>query len=459
MKLNVNINTLPFSKQLMGFTDWVGKMWRIHIGAGDRDMLPFNRSQMDWIHKVADKKNGDLVAFGSTADLTKPGTPIFVNSQFPLQESEKKSTSDVVIGPYCAQPYKISSIFNISAVSRGAASGVAIEAFSRGAKLAGSWLNTGEGGISKEHLAGGADLVFQIGTAKYGVRDENGQLSDDKLREIATHPAVKMFEIKLTQGGKEGKGGILPGAKVDAEVARIRGIPIGKDSISPNRHTDINNISDLMDMIERVRRVTGKPVGFKTVYSESASIRALCEEIKKRGIESAPDFISLDGGDGGTGAAPLILIDNTGLPLRESLPMLTKVLAEYGLKDRIKINASSKLVTPEAVGWALCNGADFISSIRGPFFAAGCVQAMRCHENTCPAGIATNNPRLLKGFDPADKGVQVGNYILAIKQAVETMAHTVGVEEPRQLRPHHVRIVQADGYSKPLNEIYPHLKF
>ena len=453
--LNVNNRAAQWT---IHFIDWAGKLWRTHIGAMDREQLPFNRAQMSYIENVAEGHDG-LVSFGSTADMLQPGTPIFVNAQFPLLESEKESTREIVIGPYCRQPYKLSSIFNVSAVSRGAASGVAIEALSRGAAKAGSWLNTGEGGLWPEHLAGGCDLIFQIGTAKYGVRDENGDLDDDKLREIAAHSEIKGFEIKLAQGGKEGKGGILVAAKVDADVARMRGIPAGQDSLSPNRHKEIGNVGQLLDMIAHVREVTGKPVGFKTVYSKASDIEELCQEILKRDIESAPDFISLDGGDGGTGAAPMMLMDNTGLTLHESLPMLSEILAKYGLKERIRINASSKLVTPDMVAWALSNGADFASSIRGDFFAMGCVQAMRCHENTCPAGITTNDPKLLKGFDPMDKGEKVANYLLAVKKAVEITAHTVGVTEPRQLRPHHVRIVQPNGRSIPLNEIYPSLKF
>jgi len=320
-------------------------------------------------------------------------------------------------------------------MSYGAISKPAVRALSSGAKKAGIWMNTGEGGLSPYHLEGGADIVFQIGTAKNGVRDKEGNLNDDKLREVAAHDAVRMFEIKLSQGAKPGKGGILPGGKVTVEIAAIRGIDPGSDAISPNRHIDINSNSDLLDMIYRIREVTGKPVGFKSVIGAYGWLDSLFAEIRERGIESAPDFITVDSADGGTGAAPMPLIDDVGLPLRESLPMVVDKLNEYGLRQRTAVIASGKLVTPTDVAWALCLGADFVVSARGFMFALGCIQALQCNKNTCPTGITTHNKRLQRGLNPKDKAVRVANYAKNITYEVGIIAHSCGVREPRQLKP------------------------
>jgi glutamate synthase domain-containing protein 2 len=316
-------------------------------------------------------------------------------------------------------------------------------------------MNTGEGGLSPYHLEGGADIVFQIGTAKNGVRDLEGNLSDDKLREVAAHEAVRMFEIKMSQGAKPGKGGILPGGKVTGEIAGIRGIEVGADAISPNRHLDINSNSELLDMLQRVREVSGKPVGFKCVIGAYGWLDNLFAEILERGIESAPDFITVDGADGGTGAAPMPLIDDVGLPLRESLPLLVDKLNEYGLRERTCVIASGKLVTPTDVAWALCIGADFVVSARGFMFALGCIQALQCNRNTCPTGITTHNKRLQRGLNPGDKAERVANYAKNVAYEVGIIAHSCGVREPRELKRFHARIVGDNGLSVPLNELHP----
>jgi len=316
-------------------------------------------------------------------------------------------------------------------------------------------MNTGEGGLAPAHLEGGCDIVFQIGTAKYGVRDAQGNLSDDKLREVAAHDQVRMFEIKLSQGAKPGKGGILPGAKVTAEIAAIRGIPEGEDSISPNRHVEVDSAEDLLDMIDRVRRVTGKPVGFKAVIGAYGWIETMCEEIHRRGIASAPDFITVDSADGGTGAAPMSLIDFMGLPIRESLPMVIDIINRQGLNDRIPVIASGKLITPAQVAWAICTGADFIVSARGFMFALGCIQAMQCNKNTCPTGITTHDPRLQSGLVPEDKAKRVQRYAENMIHEVGVIAHSCGVPQPRRLRRMHCRIVGENGKSTPLDELYP----
>ncbi len=436
------------------FFEHLGEFFRQYFFSMDREELPFNRAERSWVYRAA-KHVDTTVAFGSTRDLKPAGTTIFVNCAFPTLDADAAETAPITIGPFARQPYVASSMYNISGMSYGALSAPAIRALGRGARQCGCWLNTGEGGVSPHHLESGCDLVVQIGTAKYGVRDLDGHLSDDKLRELAAHDNVRMFEIKLSQGAKPGKGGILPGAKVSAEIARIRGIREGQDSISPNRHPDIDSVDDLLAMIAHIRDLAGKPVGFKSVIGAWGWLDELCIEIKRRGEESAPDFITVDGAEGGTGAAPMPLIDDVGLPLRESLPLVVDKLNAHGLRNRIKVIASGKLVNPTKVAWALCMGADFCVSARGFMFALGCIQAMQCNKNTCPTGITTHDPRLQRGLDISDKAARVANFERQIEYEVGLIAHACGVREPRELRRFHCRVVQDDGRSIALDQMYP----
>lgn len=432
----------------------LGEYFRQYFFAMDREELPFNRAQRSWVYR-ASKGIDNTVAFGSTRDLRQVGTVMFVNCPYPILEQDIAPTAAVEIGPYSREPYTTDSLFNVSAMSYGAISKPAVLALSRGSAKAGNWMNTGEGGLSPYHLEGGADIVFQIGTAKYGVRNEDGSLSDDKLREVAAHDQVKMIEIKLSQGAKPGKGGILPGEKVTEEIAGIRGIRVGEDSISPNRHPEVDSTDDLLDMINHVREVTGLPVGFKSVVGAYGWIDEMCELIKVRGIESAPDFITIDSGDGGTGAAPMSLMDCVGLPIRESLPLVVDILIKHGLRDRIKVIASGKLVTPAEAAAALCIGADFINSARGFMFSLGCIQALQCNKNTCPTGITTHDKDLQRGLDVTNKAERVYQYSKNMHKEIGIIAHSCGVREPRQLKRFHCRIVQDDGRSVPVDELFP----
>ncbi|MEQ3625517.1 MAG: FMN-binding glutamate synthase family protein [Celeribacter sp.] len=432
----------------------LGEFFRQYFFAMDREEMPFNRAQRDWISRASDNK-GNTIAFGSTRKISEVGTPIFVNAAFPPLDDQFASTEAMTIGPHAREPYTTNKIFHISGMSFGAISKPAVQALSRGAAKAGIWLNTGEGGLSPFHLEGGADLVYQIGTAKFGVRDASGNLSDEKLAQVAAHPQIKMFEIKLAQGAKPGKGGILPAAKITPEIAEIRGLRLGEDGISPNRHREVNDFGELLDLIHRVREATGKPVGFKTVIGDAEVYRPFFELIKERGAESAPDFITLDGGEGGTGAAPMPLMDLVGTPIREALPLLTNLRDEHGLKDRIRMIAAGKLVNPGDVAWAVAAGADFVTSARGFMFALGCIQALKCNRNTCPTGITTHDPQLQRGLVVTDKDLKVAQYAQNVMKEVETIAHSVGVAEPRLMRRRHVRIVQAGGDSIPMNRILP----
>ncbi|MEL7543247.1 MAG: FMN-binding glutamate synthase family protein [Pseudomonadota bacterium] len=432
----------------------LGEFFRQYFFAMDREEMPFNRAERDWVTKSAKGKD-NTVAFGSTKNLNAVETTIFVNCPFPIQEDEAEPEPRVVIGPHADVPYETASLYNISGMSYGAISKPAVQALSRGAAKAGCWINTGEGGLSPYHLESGADVVFQIGTAKYGVRTQNGGLDAGKLKELAMRPEVRMIELKMSQGAKPGKGGILPGVKVTPDIANVRGIPVGADSISPNGHPEIDNVVELVDYIDMLKEVSGKPVGFKAVIGAYGWLDTLWNEVAKRGAAHGPDFITVDSGDGGTGAAPMSLMDNVGLPIRESLPLVIDSLVRAGLRDRVKVVASGKLITPAEVAWAYAAGTDFVVSARGFMFALGCIQSLKCNKNTCPTGITTHNPRFQRGLDPADKAVRVANFVEKITYGTRLIAHSCGAKSVRGLKRYHCRVVLENGRSVPFDELYP----
>jgi len=297
---------------------------------------------------------------------------------------------------------------------------------------------------------------MQIGTAKYGIRNPDGTFSPERAKALAEK--VKAFEIKLSQGAKPGKGGVLPGGKVTAEIAAIRGIPVGEASISPNRHRDAANTTELLDQVRYIRELTGRPVGIKTAIGGWRFLNDMAENVLRRGLEYAPDFLVIDGGEGGSGAAPQALFDHMSLSIEEALPRAADVLLESGLKERVRLVASGKLVTSARAAWALCVGADFVNTARGFMFSLGCIQALRCHTNTCPTGITTHNPRLQRGLVVEEKFQRVANYAMGMNHDIEMIAHSCGVAHPRLLRREHCRIVQANGATAALNMMYPYPK-
>jgi len=437
--------------------EYMGEFFRQYFFAQDREELPFNRAQRSWVYRAA-KDIDSTIAFGSTRPLNQPGDIIFLNCLFPTILEDHVRPAEVVIGEgYARQPFAAKSFFNISGMSYGALGEPAVRALSMGAAKAGIWMNTGEGGLSKFHLEGGCDLVFQLGTAKYGVQDKEGRLSEEKLLKINSHEQVKMFEIKLSQGAKPGKGGMLPGKKVTAEIARARDIPEGEDSISPNGHVDIRSLDDLLDMIYRIRNLTGKPVGMKLVLGSAEWLDEFGHLIHKRGMDYAPDFITLDSADGGTGAAPQSLMDYMGLPIAASLPKVADKLMEYGLKPRIKLIVSGKLVNPGKVAWALAMGADYVVSARGFLFSLGCIQALQCNKNTCPTGITTHDKDLQQGLDPTLKSERVKHYAQNMIKEVGVLAHSCGVVDPRFLNRSHVQIINETGMPEPVTDLYPNI--
>lgn len=455
-KKHAILRNYPIIGHLRYFFEQLGEYFRQYFFLGDREEMPFNRATRAWVYRLA-KNEGGMLGFGSTYDLHDAGALLFVNAPFPVLEEERQPTPPLVIGEgYCRTPFAAKSIINISGMSFGAISKPAVQALSRGAAEAGCWMDTGEGGLSPYHLEGGCDVIMQIGTAKYGVRDAQGKLSDDRLRALAAETNVRAFEIKLSQGAKPGKGGVLPGGKVTPEIAAIRGIPIGQDSLSPNRHLDIGNVQELLDAIHHVREVTGKPVGIKTAIGGWEFMNQLCNAVLERGIASAPDFIAVDGGEGGSGAAPQALADHMALSIDEALPRVVDALLDAGLKERVKVIAAGKIVTSARAAWALACGADFVATARGFMFSLGCIQALRCHTNTCPTGITTHNAKLQRGLVVEEKYQRVANFCRNFNKEVDMIAHSCGLHHAREFRREHVRIVQGDGRSAALNMLYPY---
>ncbi|TAK45579.1 MAG: FMN-binding glutamate synthase family protein [Betaproteobacteria bacterium] len=448
------LRNYPVIGHLRYFFEQLGEYFRQYFFTGDRDEMPFNRATRGWVYRLA-KNEGGTIGFGSTYNLHEPGALIFVNHPFPVLEEERLPTSALALGEgYCRNPFEARSIVNVSGMSYGAISAPAVSALSRGAAVAGCWLDTGEGGLSPYHLEGGCDIVMQIGTAKYGLRDTQGSLDPERLLELSK--VVKAFEIKLSQGAKPGKGGVLPGRKVTSEIARIRGIPEGRDSISPNRHRDISSMNELLESIARIRDLTGRPVGVKTAIGGWRFMNELADTVHRRGFEFAPDFLVIDGGEGGSGAAPQALADHMSLSIDEALPRVVDALIESGLRQRVRVVASGKLVTSARAAWALAVGADFVNTARGFMFALGCIQALRCHQNTCPTGVTTHNRRLQRALVVQEKFQRVASYCLNMNREIDMIAHSCGVRHARELRREHVRIVQANHQSIALNMLYPY---
>lgn len=413
----------------------LGVFLRSYFFAADREELPFNRFQRDFVNDMADNRGG-VIPFGSNYNTQGEGAISFANSFYPKLEEDVLHVRAVTFGPDTAYPYTTDSYLNISGTSYGAMSSNAIYALSRGAKLANAWHNTGEGGFSEYHQKGGADTVFQIGTTNYGVRNEQGNLDYDKLAALAENPQIVMFEIKLSQGAKPGKGGILPGAKVTKSIAETRGIAVGEDSVSPNRRPDVANADELAALIKRVKQVTNKPTGIKFVLGCSEDLDDLLNSFIKNDVY--PSFITLDSADGGTGAAPAALMDHVGLTINKSLPLLMAHLSASGLREKIPVCVSGKLIMPADIAWALAQGAVAVNTARGAMFALGCIQALQCHANTYPTGITTHNKRLKKGLDPISKSQRVSNFIINTKKQVGYIAHSTGSACARSIDPSRV---------------------
>ena len=378
---------------------------RQYFWESDTDGRPFNRRQRSIVYQRA-KNQRETVAFGMQSDPQAVGNEWAAHSIFPVH-IEDHNLRTIVGNSSCKQPYSL-SVFNISAMSYGALSRTAITALNKGAALQNFAHNTGEGGISQYHISGG-DLIWQVGTGYFGCRDENGYFEPNLFREKSTRPYVKMIELKLSQGAKPGHGGILPAAKNTPEVAAIRHVVPGTDVMSPPAHSSFKTPVEMMHFIQKLRELSDyKPVGFKLCIGDKQEFIEICQAMQETQI--MPDFISIDGSEGGTGAAPLEFTDNLGMPLYDALAFVTTTLINFGLKKHIKIIVSSRIVTGFDILKVIALGADACYSARGMMFALGCIQALKCNEDVCPVGVATQQPHLYKGLNVDDKYVRVAQF-------------------------------------------------
>ena len=424
--------------------EYIGHFFRYYMVANDREEKPFSRNDRTWAYKAA-KGNRTNEAFGSTLD-SKDIEFSFVNSPYPFvpENKENMTPTPLTFGENTKNPYTTTSRINISGMSYGALSDVAVLSLSKGAHEGDFLMNTGEGGFSKFHKEGNAPIIFQIGTAKYGCANEDLSLNTEKLAKLAQNEQIKMFEIKLSQGAKPGKGGILPADKVTQEIADARGIKVGTASISPNRHTEVKDDESLLQLIYNVKKYSEKPTGIKFCLGSPEHLDSLFELIKsKQDLEDGnlyiPDFITLDSSDGGTGAAPMAHMDVMGMNIKESLPVLISKLNEYGLRNDIKVICSGKMITPVQAAWAFANGVDSINIGRGFLFSLGCIQARLCNKNKCPTGITTHHKKYTKGLIPESKYKRVYRYHKVLTKELMDLAHSCGVKSFDQLNSKHIR--------------------
>ncbi|MFI5775675.1 FMN-binding glutamate synthase family protein [Nocardia sp. NPDC051570] len=414
------------------------------------DGRPFDRDVRTMIYERAKGIHGEL-SFGTERDVESVGYEALVHSTAPVEEPDE-SPRVLIGGPDCRHPYSM-ALLNISAMSFGALSGNALRALNQGAAAGGFAHDTGEGGLTPYHLEAGADVVWEIGSAYFGTRTRDGRFDPLEFTDRAAYDQVKVISIKLSQGAKPGLGGVLPAPKVSAEIARYRGVPAHEKVVSPAAHTEFHTPRGLIHFVARLRELSdGKPVGFKLCVGSRIDILAICKAILAEG--TAPDFIIVDGSEGGTAAAPLEYEDNIGLPLTDGLMTVHNALVATGLRERIRLGASGKVATGTDIVKRLIQGADYTNSARAMMMAIGCIQSQRCHTNNCPVGVATQDPRRVRALDVADKALRAQRFQEAtVRQAVQIMA-SLGVDDPTLLTPHMLRKKISPTIMRSYSELY-----
>jgi glutamate synthase domain-containing protein 2 len=455
-KKHALLRIYPFVGHGRYIADWLHPKIYQYFVEPDYDGRPYSRIFRSIIYQRA-KKARDTQPFGTQFDVYSEGYEWMNHSIAALDPHKLNMDPRVTVGgPDCKQPYD-ASLLNISAMSFGSLSKNAILALNGGAKLGNFAHNTGEGGVSSYHSEPGGDLIYQIGTAYFGCRTSDGNFDPVAFRERVAASNIKMVEIKLSQGAKPGHGGILPGKKVTPEIAAIRHIEMGKDVISPPYHKAFNSPVGLLHFIQKLRELSdGKPIGFKLCIGHQAEFLSICKAMVKTGIK--PDFITTDGGEGGTGAAPLEFSNSVGMPFKEGVSFVYNALEGFGLKEDIKIIASGKIITGFHMFRALALGADLCNSARAMMMALGCIQALECNSNTCPTGVATQNPDRVKALVVSDKKQRVYNFHReTVRSFVELMAAS-GIEDPDQINRSHITSRVAMNRHERYDQIYPYLE-
>jgi glutamate synthase domain-containing protein 2 len=450
----------------------IGPELRQYIVANNREELPFNRRQRSWVY-ASSKSENNYQGFGTDQNMQEAGyvfiKPAMLPRQIPLDHPHHvHNTADPnhyaipsakLIGEFHRRkrPYRPRSVVNVSGMSFGSLSSRAIEALNKGSYAFGNYHNTGEGGLSPYHKFG-ADVVFNMGTSYFGVRDEQGNFVMQKLVDmVQNNPAVRMIELKLSQGAKPGKGGVLPGSKITAEIAAIRHVPMGKDIISPPYHSAFSNMEGMVDFIEQMADATGLPVGIKAAVGKTEMWEELADIMAKTG--KGPDFITVDGGEGGTGAAPPSFADHVAIPFVFAFSTVYKIFQTRELEDKITFIASGKLGEPDQAVMAFAMGADIVNVARQAMLSIGCIQAQVCHTNRCPTGIATNNKWLEAGLDPTVKSQRFYNYMKTFAKEIIELTHAAGYEHPCEFGMNDIDISMGDHNSlRTLAENYGYIK-
>lgn len=443
------------------FIEAIGPELRQYIVAANDEERPFTRDQRRWVYASAKKEN-NYFGFGTDNDIEHTtGYPVIKHRTFGHTVPPSSPTAAHEVDLPCAKvlgaargrakAFRPSSVVNISAMSYGSLSGNAIEALNRGAKLAGCLHNSGEGGISRFHRQGG-ELMFQIGTAYFGCRDAEGRFSLNKLKEVVDRDPVRAIEIKLSQGAKPSLGGLLPAAKVSAEIAAARGIEVGRDCVSPSRHAEFSDTDSLLDWVELIAAETGLPVGIKAAVGDLDFWRELTHLMRETG--RGVDFVTIDGGEGGTGAAPLIFTDSVSLPFQLGFAQVYRIFAEQGLHEQVTFIGGGKLGLPDNAVVAFALGCDMVNVAREAMLAIGCIQAQKCHTDTCPTGVATQNAWLARGLVPEIKAVRAANYIKTLRRDLVKVAEACGVEHPGLISTESVDIIDGRTGSTALHDVY-----
>ncbi|MGN6132191.1 MAG: FMN-binding glutamate synthase family protein [Nocardioidaceae bacterium] len=438
----------------------VGPELRQYIVTSNDEERPFSRDQRRWVY-ASSKLENNYFGFGTDNDLERPGYPIIKHRIFAdiapaasvKTEHESVIPSAKVLGGPRGRSgaFRPSSVVNISGMSFGALSGNAVTAMNKGAALAGCLHNTGEGGLSPYHR-NGADLVFQIGTAYFGCRDAQGRFDLARLKDLVAGAPVRAIEIKLSQGAKPGLGGMLPGAKVTREIAETRGVEPGRDCISPSRHAVFGDVDSLLEFVELVADAPGLPVGIKSAVGHTEFWRDLVTLMGRgdRGV----DFVTIDGGEGGTGAAPMVFTDSVSLPFRLAFTRVYAMFADAGLTEQLTFIGSGKLGLPDNALVAMALGCDMVNVGREAMLAVGCIQAQKCHTDRCPTGVATQDPWLAHGLDPELKSVRAANYVKTLRRDLLKVAHAVGVSHPSLIGVDDVDLLMGQDDAVPLREVY-----
>ena len=427
----------------------IGPELRQYIVTDNNEERPFSRDQRSWIY-ASSKKENNYFGFGTDHDLeNSPNHLIIKHSAFPLSNPSPNSENydplhripcaKVIGGPRNrSKAFRTESVINLSAMSFGSLSGPAIEALNRGSAIAGSLQNTGEGGVSPFHKNGG-DLVWQLGTGYFGCRTEDGRFDMDKFLETIVANPIRAIEIKMSQGAKPGLGGHLPAAKITPEIAEIRGIPMGQDCISPSSHSEFHDVDSMLDFVERLAESSGLPVGIKSAVGEGKFWKELAFQMasSSRGV----DFITIDGGEGGTGAAPLAFSDFVALPFKLAFTRVYREFVQAGIHEDIVFIGSGKLGFPETAVLAMSLGCDMINVGREAMLSIGCIQALKCHTGCCPTGIATQNKWLMSGLDPTSKSARLANYVVTLRKEMLQLSRACGVSHPALLTTEHFEIL------------------